>query len=125
MKAKLFLFLFSILLLVSGKDVQEDVGTTTQEKVQEFLEQNAIIEEVNIETITLGVSGMTCTGCEGHIQHAVNELPGVIEALASYEAATAIVKFDKTKSSLEEVKAAINSTGYKVKEDPPTAKTSK
>lgn len=45
MKAKLFLFLFSILLLVSGKDVQEDVGTTTQEKVQEFLEQNAIIEE--------------------------------------------------------------------------------
>lgn len=87
--------------------------------------ENAIIEEANIETITLGVSGMTCTGCEGHIKHAVNELPGVIEALASYEAATATVKFDKTKSSLEEVKAAINSTGYKVKEEPTEENTSK
>jgi len=87
--------------------------------------ETAIIEEANIETITLGVTGMTCTGCEGHIEHAVNELPGVLEAQASYEAATATVKFDKTKSSLEEVKTAINSTGYKVRKEQPEEKTSK
>jgi copper chaperone CopZ len=45
------------------------------------------------------------------------ELPGVIEATVSYETAGATVKFDKTKSSLDDVKAAINSTGYRVKEE--------
>ena len=76
-----------------------------------------IIKEADIETVTLGVSGMTCTGCEEHVKHAVTELPGVIEVEASYESANTTVKFDKTKSSLEEIRAAINSTGYKVKED--------
>ena len=75
-----------------------------------------MVKEADIETVTLGVSGMTCAGCEGHVKHAVMELPGVIKAEANYEAANATVKFDKTKSSLEEVKAAINSIGYKVKE---------
>jgi copper chaperone CopZ len=84
-----------------------------------------IIKEADIETVTLGVSGMTCSGCEEHVKHAVNELPGVIEVEASYEAGNTTVKFDKTKSSLEEVKAAINSTGYKVKEDQIGENTSK
>jgi len=83
------------------------------------------IKEADIETVTLGVSGMTCSGCEEHVKHAVNELPGVIEVEASYEARNTRVKFDKTKSSLEEVKAAINSTGYKVKEDQIGEKASK
>jgi copper chaperone CopZ len=84
-----------------------------------------IIKEADTETVTLGVSGMTCTGCEEHVKHAVKELPGVIEVEASYEAANTTVKFDKTKSSLEDVKAAINSTGYKVKEDQIGESTSK
>lgn len=84
-----------------------------------------IIKEADIETVTLGVSGMTCTGCEEHVKHAVTELPGVIEMEASYESANTTVKFDKTKSSLEEIKAAINSTGYKVKEGQIGEKSSK
>ncbi len=70
-----------------------------------------------LETITLGMSGMTCSGCEGHVNHALAELPGVIQAEVRYETAGATVKFDKTKSSLDDVKAAINSTGYRVKEE--------
>ena len=77
----------------------------------------SIFEEADIETITIGVTGMTCTGCEGHVNHALTDLPGVIEAEASYEASAATVKYDKTKSTLEDVKAAINSTGYKVTEE--------
>lgn len=93
---------------------------SNQEKAEEVF-----IEEANIEMITLGVSGMTCSGCEGHIEHAVNELPGVMETEASFESATATVKFDKTRSSLEEVMAAIKSTGYKIKEQQSEETTSK
>ena len=57
---------------------------------------------------------MTCASCEEHVKHAVNELPGIVETTASYEKGTAEVKFDKTKTSTEAIKAAIDETGYKV-----------
>ena len=57
---------------------------------------------------------MTCGGCEGHVEHAVNELEGVIEVKASFENANTVVKFDRSLTSLEEVITAIKSTNYKV-----------
>jgi copper chaperone CopZ len=59
---------------------------------------------------------MTCAGCEGHIEHAVNKLEGVLEVKASYEQANTIVKFDSSQTTLEEVITAIKSTNYKVGE---------
>lgn len=81
--------------------------------------ESAIFQDADVEMITLGVSGMTCTGCEGHINHALDELPGVIEAKANYKEANTTVKFDKSKSTIEDIKAAINGTGYKVRENAP------
>ena len=57
---------------------------------------------------------MTCTSCEVHVNHAVNELDGIIEVNSSYKKANATVKFDNSKTSIEEIEKAINSTGYKV-----------
>ena len=58
--------------------------------------------------------GWHCTSCEEHVKHAVNELPGIVDAQASYEEGKAVVTFDKTKADPEEIKAAIDATGYKV-----------
>jgi len=73
-----------------------------------------MVSEANVEKAVFEVSGMTCTSCEEHVKHAVNELPGIVDAQASYEEGKAVVTFDKTKANPEEIKAAIDATGYKV-----------
>lgn len=73
-----------------------------------------IIESGNIAEANFNIEGMTCTGCEEHIKHAVAQLPGYIEATANYKEERATVKFDKSKTNADEVIAAINETGYKV-----------
>lgn len=70
--------------------------------------------EESVNRIELKVSGMTCSGCEAHVEHAVNELDGVIEVSTTYEEGKAVVKYDASKTNLEEIKEAINRTGYKV-----------
>ena len=57
-----------------------------------------IVDSNNIQQANFEISGMTCTGCEEHIKHAVAQLPGYIEATANYEESKATVKFDKSRS---------------------------
>lgn len=73
-----------------------------------------VVSESNLELAYFDISGMTCTSCEEHVKHAVNELPGIVEVSADYEAGKATVKFDKTQTNPEAIKAAIDATGYKV-----------
>jgi copper chaperone CopZ len=68
----------------------------------------------NIEIVDLKIKGMTCTGCEEHIKHAVSGLPGFIEADADYNTGKAIVKIDTTIITINEFVNAINQTGYEV-----------
>lgn len=74
------------------------------------------VETANVQQADFNITGMTCEGCTEHIKHAVAQLPGFIEADASYEEGSATVKFDKSKSTIEEVVAAINETGYTVED---------
>jgi len=73
-----------------------------------------IVSQSDIQTVNFDVKGMTCTSCEEHVKHAVNELEGIVNVEASYENEKAEVKFDNTKTSKEDIEKAINSTGYKV-----------
>jgi len=73
-----------------------------------------IVDSSNIGNASFSIKGMTCTSCEVHVNHAVNELDGIIEVNSSYKKANATVKFDNSKTSIEEIEKAINSTGYKV-----------
>lgn len=73
-----------------------------------------IVSSANIQQIKFTVSGMTCSGCEEHVKHAVNQLPGIVEVKADYKSGIASVKYDYSKSDKETIIKAINSTGYKV-----------
>jgi len=73
-----------------------------------------VVREADLETVHFDIQGMTCTGCEAHVKHAVNELPGIVEVQASYQDGSAEVRYDRTKTSPEAIKAAIDETGYKV-----------
>tara|TARA_R110002072_G_scaffold166080_3_gene319326 strand:+ start:684 stop:1295 length:612 start_codon:yes stop_codon:yes gene_type:complete len=76
--------------------------------------KEVVISDVSqIEKVNVDIEGMTCDACQSHIEHAVNELDGIINVKASYSEGGATVKFDKTQTSIEEIKRAVNSTGYK------------
>lgn len=76
--------------------------------------QAIIVKKSNIQTINFTINGMTCADCQGHIEHELNKLSGIIKSSASYENRNAVVEFDISKTNTEEIKKAINSTGYTV-----------
>jgi len=73
-----------------------------------------IVSQSNIEKKTFDVSGMTCLGCEAHVESEVNKLEGIISVKASFEKSNTAVEYDKTRTDETAIVKAINSTGYKV-----------
>lgn len=73
-----------------------------------------VAESENIRSMEFSIKGMTCQGCAVHVKSEVDKLPGILEADVGYETANALVRFDKSIVTAEEIEAAINSTGYKV-----------
>ncbi len=70
------------------------------------------VDASKIQKVEFTIKGMTCSGCEHHITTEINKLEGIIEVLVSYEKGKAIVRFDNTEVSIEEIEKAINATGY-------------
>lgn len=70
--------------------------------------------KATLQTLNLGVAGMTCSACEAHINHAVQQLSGVLNVNSSYENGTSEIKFDNSKTTIEAIEKAVNSTGYSV-----------
>ena len=73
-----------------------------------------VVNKSNIQTVQLNISGMDCEGCTAHINNELSKVSGIIEANTSYKNANAIVKFDKSKISVDSIASAINNIGYKV-----------
>ena len=65
------------------------------------------------ETVTIQVEGMDCSACEAPIKAALQQTPGVRNADVSYKRGDARVEFDPKQTNVEQIKRAINSTGYK------------
>jgi len=75
------------------------------------------ISNIGMQELVLPVAGMTCTGCEEHINFEVNKLTGVSETKASYKDGNTVIKYDPAKTTKEEIVKAINDTGYEVIEE--------
>ncbi len=73
-----------------------------------------IVNAADIQTVHFDISGMTCSACDSHVAYAAQEVDGVIEAKADHTTGTAVVKFDKSKTSEEAIIQSIDKTGYKV-----------
>jgi len=76
--------------------------------------QIIVVDKSEIKTTEFKINGMTCAGCEEHVNHEVNKLNGIVNSKVSYENGNAIIDFDITKTNEVEIEKAINSTGYKV-----------
>ena len=63
----------------------------------------------------LRIKGMHCTGCSSRLEKVLNNLDGV-KAQVSFEDKKAIVEYDDTKTSLDDIKEAIVDAGFEYKE---------
>ncbi|MBL4709178.1 MAG: mercuric transport protein MerTP [Flavobacteriales bacterium] len=84
-----------------------------------FYSQVAIVQTDSDSTktvqCTIDIKGMTCAGCENHVQSALLPMNGVSEAKASYKEGNAIIEVDTSKISISELKMKLEKeTGYKV-----------
>jgi len=73
-----------------------------------------VVDKANIQAVSLEIKGMTCSSCEEHINHSVNQLNGIVKVKSSYENRNAEIEFDNSKTTIEEIKKAVNTTGYTV-----------
>ncbi|ARV05663.1 heavy metal transporter [Polaribacter sp. SA4-10] len=72
------------------------------------------VSESDLNKVEYRIKGMTCTGCEVHIESEVHQLDGIIEVKANHEKGNTIVKYDKTKVTNKEIEDAVGKTGYKI-----------
>ncbi len=67
-----------------------------------------------MQTVSLGVSGMTCGGCVRSVTNVLKGLEGVAKAEVSVEQKRATVDYDPGKVNVEQLKRAIEDAGYEV-----------
>lgn len=75
-----------------------------------------IMDSSNVHNVSFTIKGMTCSSCEEHVNHAVNELDGIISVESSYNNGNSKIAYDPNRISEEAIKAAIATTGYKIVE---------
>jgi Cu+-exporting ATPase len=64
--------------------------------------------------LNLPVEGMTCAACVGHVENALKDVPGVLEASVNLGAEKASVEFDPAEVSFQAIEDAVSGAGYKL-----------
>ena len=67
-----------------------------------------------IVKINLPVEGMTCAACVGHVENALQSVPGMLEASVNLGTEKASVEFDPTEASFQAIEEAVSGAGYKL-----------
>ena len=107
MKKILYLFVAVMFLFACN--------TATEQGSQETSGSNETeIPAGTTQIAIIDVTGMHCDGCVNTITNALTELEGVESAKVSLEYEQAKVKFDPSKASPEELRAAIEAKAYGV-----------
>ena len=65
-----------------------------------------------VETVEVGVEGMTCHSCVSLIESVIGELDGVESVRVSLEEKRAAIVYDRTKTSTETLHTAIEDMGF-------------
>lgn len=114
MQKKTFLSLataFAFCLLAASNDATAQTQASGKQAAQGLVQTKG-----KAQTAEFKITGMTCNACSSKVTKAVNAVPGIMTADVSHENGNAIVKFDKSKTSVEDLKKAIASSGFKVTE---------
>lgn len=80
--------------------------------------KNQPLAEPPVRQETLPIKGMHCASCVARIEKILKRKPGVHSALVNLAMGTAVVEFDPSQVSLEDLRSLILSAGYEVGEVP-------
>jgi Cu+-exporting ATPase len=72
--------------------------------------------EVGTDAITLDIEGMTCAACVAHVEKALNNVSGVLEANVNLATERATVRFVQGAVNLSDLRTSVHDAGYAVKE---------
>ncbi|MBB5192529.1 copper chaperone [Silvimonas terrae] len=67
-----------------------------------------------MQTATLNINGMSCSGCASTVSRVLKNINGVQSAAVNLDAASALVEFDPALTGPEAFKAAVEDAGYDV-----------
>ena len=67
-----------------------------------------------MQTVTLGISGMTCGGCVRSVGNVLKALDGVSKAEVSLEKNNAVVEYDPGKVQIAQMKRSVEEAGFEV-----------
>jgi Cu+-exporting ATPase len=70
-----------------------------------------------VQALQLKIKGMTCAACAQASERAVKKLPGVEEAAVNFSTEKLLVKFDKGKLTIDQIKTAGAKAGYEAVDD--------
>lgn len=71
-----------------------------------------IVQEKDIVNYNVNISNMTCPACEATVSKAIHTEDGIVNLDISYKTGNANIKFDSTKTTIDNIKKAINTTGF-------------
>lgn len=74
---------------------------------------SATVPAIELRSVSLRIEGMTCGGCTIAVRRVLTRLDGVRSAEVSYESQRAVVTYDTTRVTVEQMIAAIRTLGYK------------
>jgi copper chaperone CopZ len=69
-----------------------------------------VVESNNIQTASFQIKGMTCNSCEASVNSELSKVPGMIDANTAYAKGVSVLKFDKSKATVAQLKEAIAKT---------------
>jgi copper chaperone len=67
-----------------------------------------------METVRIGIDGMTCQGCVASVTRVLQALPGVQDVAVSLQGRSASVSYDPARTNLPALRTAIEDAGYGV-----------
>ncbi len=80
----------------------------------------------DVHTLEIPITGMDCTECTLHVQHAIEKLPGVRKVDVFLSSEKALIEMDSTPVDMTTIRAAVTAAGYGVPrtDSPPSAPVS-
>ncbi len=78
----------------------------------ETVQAQAVALSASMQEVTLEIEGMTCAACATTVATALNRLDGVVTAQVTDVPPRAIVRYDETSVSIEELTNATANAGY-------------
>ncbi len=69
----------------------------------------------NQQQVEFTIKGMSCEACEEEIDNEISKVNGVLTYNTSYATHSSMLTIDKSKANISAIEAAINNTGYTVK----------